>query len=208
MYLMLALFSLVAILVVIKRLVSSRKIPPVVASAAPDDESQPAQRPTRTANASMEILERAFPEPEAVPPRRNWDADSKETRTQVLKQGPRYLRKPNRVLDQLDMDIIVELKRLELARVKADVAEFQRREAEATARHRQQLAAIRRSGKALSADPNPAEAGATWDDAHDGAWQDVSMPPEFQQTLDHPHHPEVRHRPIRGDRRDGGPSRH
>jgi hypothetical protein len=207
MYLMFALFSLVAILVAIKRLVSSRKTPPV-ASAAPDEERQPAQRPTRTANASMEILEKAFPEPEAVPPRRDWDADSKETRTQVLKEGPRYLRTPNRVLDQLDMDIIVELKRLELARVKADVAEFQRRETEATVRHRQQLAAIRRSGKALSADPNPVEAGATWDDAHGGAGQDASMPPEFQQILDHPHLHEAQHRPIRGDRRDGGPSRH
>lgn len=80
--------------------------------------------------------------------KRDWEKESRVVRQQVLLEGPRVWRNPSPVLKQIDLDIAIELKKQELARLKTETAQIVQQQAKAEARAMRRKS---RSAKPLTA---------------------------------------------------------
>jgi hypothetical protein len=69
-----------------------------------------------------------------IRPKRDWEKESTLVRQQVLLEGPRIWRNPSPVLQQMDWDIAIELKKQELVRLKTETAQIVQQQTKAEAR--------------------------------------------------------------------------
>jgi hypothetical protein len=83
-----------------------------------------------------------------IRPKRDWEKESRAVRQQVLLEGPRIWRNPSPVLKQIDVDIAIELKKQELARLRTETAQIVQQQAKAEARAMRRKS---RSAKPLTA---------------------------------------------------------